>query len=940
MNNPTSQPKQSEKRRKQNALVISLVTGILLTLVLAYLIPAAYSENGMDGLWGIIPAIAVALAAYGSVLMIIRDRITLGIGVLISTILLASLSLPIFAHGQGLSLGVMVLVLVAGISSATLSSLWATRAIGSAFVISLIIVLTDLYFPGSSLPTDPRYTNAIAVIMSAVYVFFILRRFNTYGLRAKIIIAFIFIAGIPLITLGYFYSRSSAQVLQNQSRIQLTNIAKIEASSVDNFITNQIDSVHADAKQLAFLEYLRLPVPARADSVKETNARLALLSLTRKDPVFIHSIAILDVDGLNLLDTFEEYKGRSEADRIYFLRPMQTGLPFVSNILFQDDRENIYFSAPIKSQSGNIIGVLRVEYHAKIIQAIIRSVDPLNPGTTLSLIDTNTYLRVAYTGDRDELFKSYKNFTDPELSILQIEGRLPAGTRENVLSETDNSIVEGIDNLQQQPFFDATSQSLGPSTNTGIFLQTQPWVAVVRQSKANYLAPVEEQNRITILISLILIILSIGAGFLASQVLTAPLITLARTAEKIAVGDRTARAEASTEDEIGLLASSFNRMTDELNQTFKNLEIRVVERTTDLEIARRQSEKRAGELQAIGEISKVITGEQALEKLLPLISRLVSERFGFYHTGIFLLNDTNQFAVLQAASSEGGQKMLAREHRLEVGGSGIVGYVAKFGTPRISLDVGQDAVFFNNPDLPSTRSEMALPLKVRNRIMGVLDVQSEKPGAFTEYDASTLSILADQIAIALENARLFTQTQHALAEAQAQYRQNLQGSWKAFSREEETIGYHQSLMSGKKISKPIETDEIREAINRGEVLVLNADKDRHDATIVVPIKLRGQIIGTMNIKAPTTNRLWSKNEVNLAEAISERLSLALENARLIQESQRQVIKEQTISEVTGKIGASINLKNVLQTAVEELGHAIPGSEVTIEFEQKNGNVEQ
>ena len=96
----------------------------------------------------------------------------------------------------------------------------------------------------------------------------------------------------------------------------------------------------------------------------------------------------------------------------------------------------------------------------------------------------------------------------------------------------------------------------------------------------------------------------------------------------------------------------------------------------------------------------------------------------------------------------------------------------------------------------------------------------------------------------------------------------------------------------------------------------------------------------MNIKAPTTNRLWSKNEVNLAEAISERLSLALENARLIQESQRQVIKEQTISEVTGKIGASINLKNVLQTAVEELGHAIPGSEVTIEFEQKNGNVEQ
>ncbi len=91
----------------------------------------------------------------------------------------------------------------------------------------------------------------------------------------------------------------------------------------------------------------------------------------------------------------------------------------------------------------------------------------------------------------------------------------------------------------------------------------------------------------------------------------------------------------------------------------------------------------------------------------------------------------------------------------------------------------------------------------------------------------------------------------------------------------------------------------------------------------------------MNIKAPVKNRKWSNDEVNLAEVISERLSIALENARLIQESQRQAIKEQTISEVTGKIGASINLKNVLQTAVEELGRALPGSEVMIQFKSDN-----
>ena len=208
---------------------------------------------------------------------------------------------------------------------------------------------------------------------------------------------------------------------------------------------------------------------------------------------------------------------------------------------------------------------------------------------------------------------------------------------------------------------------------------------------------------------------------------------------------------------------------------------------------------------------------------------------------------------------------------------------------------------------------------MRGKTIGILDIQSEKPGAFTENDKKTLSILADQISISLENARLFEQTQQALSEAQALYRQNLKEGWATFSSEESLIGYRQNMQGGKKLTESIDTDEIRQALNRGDVLIFHADGITKEASIVVPIKLRGQIIGSLNIKAPRKGRQWSSDEVNLAEVISERLSIALENARLIQESQRQVIKEQTISEVTGKIGASINLKNVLQTAVEELG---------------------
>jgi GAF domain-containing protein len=273
--------------------------------------------------------------------------------------------------------------------------------------------------------------------------------------------------------------------------------------------------------------------------------------------------------------------------------------------------------------------------------------------------------------------------------------------------------------------------------------------------------------------------------------------------------------------------------------------------------------------------------------------------------------------------------MLKRGHKLEVGGNSIVGYVSQAGVPRISLDVGKDAVFFNNPDLPNTRSEMSLPLKARDNIVGVLDVQSEKPGAFTENDASTLSILADQIAIALENARLFTQTQQALNEVQSLYRENLQEGWKTFSREREVIGYRHSLTSGSKLTEPVETDEIRQAMNRGEVLIFHADGVTQEASIVVPIKLRGQVIGNMNIKAPVKNRQWTNDEVNLAETISERLSVALENARLFDETTRRAERERLVSDITTKIRSTTDPQEMVKTAVEELKRALGVTRVEI-----------
>lgn len=576
------------------------------------------------------------------------------------------------------------------------------------------------------------------------------------------------------------------------------------------------------------------------------------------------------------------------------------------------------WSIPLYDSQGNFRGVAAADIELTEIQQVFTDLVFGQSGYAF-LIDSNgTLLGIGENGG---------NYTSMIDSMYVIANSNPTSTwidLINNMTDGETGFIEVTDS-NSDPMF-VSYAPVGLDTGWSLAL-VYPREEVIQQTR-------QLQSTLTGY-SFLLALIAGGIIFYFTRTITTPLQQLTQVAEEISKGNLEVTAPTDSMDEVGTLGETINRMTGQLKDILGNLERRITERTVDLEISRRQTEARAAQLVAIGEISKLINTEQQLNILLPLITRLVSERFNFYHVGIFLIDEAQQYAVLQAANSSGGQQMLRRGHKLKVGESGIVGFVAKSGNPRIALDVGQDAVFFNNPDLPTTRSEVGLPLKSREKIIGILDVQSEKPGAFTAEDTNVLSILADQVAIAIENTRLLEQTQLALDEARAAYQQNLKEGWKTFAQEEGMIGYYQSLSGGRKLAHPVDTDEINQAMFRGEVLVFHADGKTSEPTLVVPIKLREQIIGVMHIKSPSRDRQWTTSEINLTEAVSERLSLALENARLIQESQRKVIKEQTISEITGRIGSSINLDNVLLTAVEELGRTIPGSEVTIKLKNEN-----
>jgi GAF domain-containing protein len=345
-----------------------------------------------------------------------------------------------------------------------------------------------------------------------------------------------------------------------------------------------------------------------------------------------------------------------------------------------------------------------------------------------------------------------------------------------------------------------------------------------------------------------------------------------------------------------------------------SLEQRVQERTADLNARIAESERRAYQLEAVSKVARVIASVQDMERLLPTIAQVVSEQFGFYHTGIFLLDEKNEFAILQAASSEGGQNMLRRGHRLRLGASGIVGYVAAQNEPRIALDVGADAVYFNNPDLPNTRSEMALPLSVAGKTIGVLDVQSAETNAFKAEDISALTTLANQIAIAMENARLFSQTRQALNESRSVYEEFVKQEWSRFAQHISAPGYtYDGIKTTPLLSPPDNNDP---------------------QTIKAPVRIRGLVVGQVSIRSNDPARQWTQDEINLVQAAAERAGLAIENVRLLQEAQRRAAKEHTIGEISSRIGASIDINSIMQTAVEELGRVLPRSEIILQFQEK------
>lgn len=429
-------------------------------------------------------------------------------------------------------------------------------------------------------------------------------------------------------------------------------------------------------------------------------------------------------------------------------------------------------------------------------------------------------------------------------------------------------------------------------------------------------------NRQRIILFVVMIIAVAGGWIIATlfgRDISQNVWELLDTAQRISTGNLQARAHIEGEDELSQLGESFNAMAAQLEGLITGLEQRVAERTRELSIT--------------GDIGRAVVTLRDPRDLMNEIVELIRHRFGFYHAQIFLVDNQRENAVLAASTGSAGRELMARKHALPVGSQSVIGQVTSRGEPVIASDTDSSAVHKRNELLPDTRSEMALPMRVGDEVIGALDLQSVAPNAFDQDDIAVFQIMADQLAMALENARLYGELQDAQGSVEMLERRITAEAWNSYRQSHDVDAPLAYEFGGERVepySRQSPTP-MSQAVQDGQMVALDDGDD--GISLAVPIKVRGEVIGAFGFGGETVRRLTG-DDLALVEAVIDRVGLALENLRLMEQTSRRAEHEQIINAITAKIVGTTDVNQILQTTVKELGRVLRAPQTSVQLRRE------
>lgn len=963
----------SRNKKRQNAAVITLIL-MIMAIPVAVLISYYGYTNQLAGLY--IPAallFATTAFSFFTLSLIRKDRANLAMIITMAVSLIDALSVILIVKGVGLLVAALILVILLSITGLALTNKYTVPGIISALIFGFVAILLDTLLSGTDriqVSQLEQYTPYLILGIALLIVLILFREFNNFGLQVKITLGIILTGGITVATLALFGLNSTSTILASLSQKYEDNVTSSTEAEIFNKVQAEADKTNTLFQEITndlsgIAEYrANLDIQSVDFSVGNYwNASERLTQLpdgqfgnSKIEPasVFVPNTHPLDESmladlntsiylnflGPSFLDTHPEvsavYYASASGYTVYYpnidlARKLAPDFDPTQQLFYQiaTPEQNperlplwtkpyqdpagagliVTVSTPVYSKNGAFKGVVGANIKLSSLLEKISSIQ-LGANDLVFLVDKNGLI-LAMPEKGYQIFGLEPEQVDlnknAEQTILDTDSKIMLFAAQRIVISRSNLIHLPINEAETYLAI-ATLEST--EYKLVIFAPANELNSQILASRAEIQGEVESvlQNASLVLITLFLgaLLISLWVG----QIITRPLKHLTKAVEGIAGGNLSTRVDLKSQDETGILAKSFNSMADRLSETLNGLEERISERTRQLERISENNAYRAAQFESIARISSIISSTQTIDRLLPQIAETISDRFNFYHVGIFLLDVHKEYAVLVAANSDGGKKMLERGHRLRVGETGIVGYVTHSGQPRVALDVGKDSIFFNNPDLPETHSEIALPLQVGTEIIGALDVQSTKTNAFSQEDVNILSTLADQVSIAIQNAKSYQQSREALEQAEIASAQLSEQQWRQFLGKQDLHGYHFDGVDAKQ---------------------LNSSSQKPPHSIAIPLILRGTQIGTLKLSTPNPSREWSEDEIALAQATAERTALAIENARLLQEAQKRASKEKTIGQISAKIGSLVNLDNIIQSTVQELGNTLPGTDVAIHF---------
>lgn len=673
-------------------------------------------------------------------------------------------------------------------------------------------------------------------------------------------------------------------------------LAEAQLQASNQAIANNV-SLWLDFNRKTLFQLALLPEIISMDPSKQK----PILESTTTIYPYMYLVHTTDLNGDNVARSDQAANTRY-SDRPWFIRSI-AGDPFtVQSVIGRTSQEPaVTMGTPIRNPLGQIVGVLGI---ASDLDAVTQEVNAKKIGKT----------GYAYVVD----------------------------TENRVIAHPNSTFTSELRDLSSYPPIAELRQGMEPGFITFTDEENQTWRAYVTQLDNGWAVVVQQQTNellsnlrtfqlLALSVTVIGLLVLLGLLWLTSNRLVRPINVLTETATAIAAGDITRQAPVDRDDEIGVLATSFNSMTTQLRYLIDSLEQKASDRTRELETVIRVSQR----------LSSILD----LNDLMREVVTLTKETFGYYHVHIYLLDEESNTLVMAEGYGEVGAEMKRRSHQILLNApKSVVARTAREKQIILVKNVQLDPSWLPNPLLPDTMCEMAIPVQygAKTDVVGVLDVQSDKVGGLKDEDKPVMQALADQIATAVRNARLFTETQETLNSAQRLQALYMDTAWeKLMQSRESEFEYHRSSFVHTLQESP--RPEADDALKQGRTVYVNLQESPHidsenggishldDAygALATPLKIRGETIGVFGIQHHEPGRRWTSDEIALIEAVSEQMSLALENARLFEETGRRASRERIIADVTQQVWSADEIEAVMRTAVTELGEKLQASEVII-----------